>query len=469
MECGRMTHALLSPVSPVLSPELLRDIATTIFALAKADNLQIHLEHRAVGTARVMQGRIRLNESGDRIRCSLVGRYGQRIGCVLAINQLDDKMIREAVSYLDRVASELPGDPVQTDMPISSRTYLPNTTWKPSTVAAFHTDRHTVIPTLVQPVLDAGLRAAAFVGVTIRSTLTANRLGMFVADHECDSELTVTGWQPDGSGSGWAGQAVRDWSELDSAAVAREAVRLTQLAANPVALEPGRRVAILDRPAVAQLVRGMGKDFDARWILNGTGPLYDRVARRPKLQERVLDTRITISTDPNDAEGGYLPFNGVGYPLVPMTFIQDGIFERMAYSHEFAASQGVAPATDPPDSLRMSGGTTSVEEMISSCREGVYVNRFSQVQNVDPNSGLVTGTTNGACFLIKDGKITKAIKHFRFAESPWFIFNRILALGPSRRAPFGYAPWLGNWPVAPTIVPPVMVGDFNFSGLAEAV
>jgi len=81
----------------------------------------------------------------------------------------------------------------------------------------------------------------------------------------------------------------------------------------------------------------------------------------------------------------------------------------------------------------------------------------------------MTGVTTGGCFLVRNGKIEKAIKDFRFVESTYFFLNRLIAIGATERTAFGYAPWHGEWPIAPTIVPPVMVRDFNFTALADAV
>jgi len=82
---------------------------------------------------------------------------------------------------------------------------------------------------------------------------------------------------------------------------------------------------------------------------------------------------------------------------------------------------------------------------------------------------MMTGITSGGCFLIKKGKIEKAIKNLRFTDSPWFFLNRLMAIGTSERSAFGYAPWYGKWPLPPTIVPPLMVAEFNFTALADAV
>jgi predicted Zn-dependent protease len=87
--------------------------------------------------------------------------------------------------------------------------------------------------------------------------------------------------------------------------------------------------------------------------------------------------------------------------------------------------------------------------------------------------------TRDGCFYIKNGKIEKSVKNFRILESPHFALNKLLALGPTGRTAFGYAPnaWLSHdiwnvgmdWPRRPMIVPPIMVRDFNFSALADSV
>jgi len=116
----------------------------------------------------------------------------------------------------------------------------------------------------------------------------------------------------------------------------------------------------------------------------------------------------------------------------------------------------------------MSGGPTTVEEMIANCELGIYVNRFAQMSDLGGPSAMMTGVTNGGCFLVRHGKIEKAIRDLRFVDSPWLFLNRLEAIGTTQRTAFGYAPWSGGWPIAPTIVPPVMVRDFNFTALADA-
>ena len=190
---------------PVLSSDVLRDIARRALAMTSADTASIRLEHTAIGAARVEQSRLRLNDSGDRLHVEIATQFGHRQSAELVVNQLDDASLRDAMAYLERIAHEQLGDPTSLAVPIPPRTYLSNTTWKLPTVAAYDETRHGVMPALVDPLLRSGLAAAAFAGVYVRSTAYAEKTGIEAYGEETDAERTVTGWSSDGRGSGWAG------------------------------------------------------------------------------------------------------------------------------------------------------------------------------------------------------------------------------------------------------------------------
>jgi len=462
--------------SPVLTPEAMTALAHQILDMTTAGVVGIRIDHMATGITRVSKNHVRLTNNGDALTLQLSTQFGRRGEVGLSINQLDPETLRETVQYAERIAHEQPGDPAPglNVMPISPRTYLPNTTWHESTAAALLGDRHSTVPLMVQPLVDAKLRGTAFVGVAAQATMIATKQGMLALGHSTDVELVVSGWDPAGTGgaaaSGWAGQVSRDWATLDPAAVAVNAVRLAKLGANPVAFEPGRRTAILDRPAMAQIIRAIGRDYDYDATMMGVTPLSDH-----KLHDKIWDERLTLSSDPNDPDGGYLPFDNYGYPRVAMTWLKRGRLTNLAYSTYTAANNGVTPANLWPESLRVvgiqdtPGAPPTVEDMIANCKEGIYVNRVADIEVLHSRSGVMTGVTTGGCFLVRNGKIDKAVKDFRFLDSAYFFLNKLEMVGTSARAPFGYAPWHGDWPIAPTIVPPVMVRDFNFVALADAV
>jgi predicted Zn-dependent protease len=120
-------------------------------------------------------------------------------------------------------------------------------------------------------------------------------------------------------------------------------------------------------------------------------------------------------------------------------------------------------------SFRMSGGETTVEEMIGTTKRGLLVTRFSNTRLLDVDTLLMTGLTRDGLWLIENGKITKAAKNFRFTESPLFVLNSLEALG----APVPVFNPVSNpyedAGLVPAIVPPLKVRDFSFTSLVDAV
>lgn len=116
---------------------------------------------------------------------------------------------------------------------------------------------------------------------------------------------------------------------------------------------------------------------------------------------------------------------------------------------------------------RMSGGDTSIEEMIRTTRRGLLVTRFSNIRVLDWESLLSTGLTRDGLWLIENGEITKAVKNFRFTESPLLVLNNIEQLGEP--VPVFRPTKDEGGQLTPAIVPPLKARDFSFTSLIDAV
>ena len=149
-------------------------------------------------------------------------------------------------------------------------------------------------------------------------------------------------------------------------------------------------------------------------------------------------------------------------PVLRRDWIKDGVVNELAYSRFWAKKMDRKPVPYPTN-LIMSGGNASLEEMIRNTKRGVLVTRFWYIREVDPRSMLFTGLTRDGTFLIEDGKISKPVKNFRFNESPVAMLGNIEAMGPSERTTGSE---VDDWPVC---VPPLLVKDFNFASLSDAV
>ena len=86
--------------------------------------------------------------------------------------------------------------------------------------------------------------------------------------------------------------------------------------------------------------------------------------------------------------------------------------------------------------------------------------RFFYVRFVNPQTVQLTGLTRDGLFLIEDGKITTPVMNFRFNESAVRLLQNTAAIGAAERT--------GTGPRA-MVVPSVVVRDFTFSSISDAI
>jgi predicted Zn-dependent protease len=283
---------------------------------------------------------------------------------------------------------------------------------------------------------------------------------LFAYNRSTNANYTLTVRTNDGTGSGWAGAEDPDWSKIDFAAVANRAIEKARLSRNPVAIEPGRYTVVLEPQAVGDLVQLMGGSLAARSADEGRSA-FTKQGGGNKIGEKIVDERVTIFSDPQDPQLLGQPFDGQGLPLSRQVWVENGVLKQLFYSRFWAQKQG-KQVTGGPSTIKMTGGTTSLEDMIKSTERGVLVTRLWYLRSVDPRTILFTGLTRDGTFLIENGKVTKAIKNFRFNESPLFLLNNIDAIGPAVRL-------AGTEGGGPIVMPAIKAREFNFTSLSDAV
>jgi len=460
---------------PVLAREQVQALTKRVLGFTTLKNADVSVSHTALVVTRMANDQVLSGDDGDELWITFGCSDGRGYSTGVATNQLDDTVLRAIVHQAESILSVgiSPAESLNPEEHPVPDALVPVQLWHGDVAEAMRTTRDSTIQDMMRVVLDAGLQAAGFVGLMARAQSVLNKEGMEAYHEETDCEVTMTARSKDGTSSGWGGGAARQWSRINPTEIAERAVYFAKLGMNPVAMEPGRRTAILGPAAVAQLMRFFHQQTDAFDTDNGqTG--FSKMPQGNRLGQRVFDPRITISSNPADPDGGYCPYFGAGFGTPAMTWVENGILKNLSYSMSYALQRG-KPYSEAPLSFRIAGGPTSVDEMIANCREGIYVNRISSTQAVSQRNGLVTGVTRDGCFYVKDGKIVRPVKNFRVLESPFFFLNRLEAIGPTGRAAFGYTPpnsrYGGgqDWPLRPVIVPPMMVRDFNFNATSTAV
>ncbi len=460
MSAPRSLVALGSaPADALLTRDQAQALAQRVLKMSKADEIQLSVNSSYQGNTRFAANQMSTSGGVTNALVAVQSSFGPK-HAVVTTNDLSDEAIRRAVEQSERLARLAPDDPEA--MPaLGAQQYASVSAFFDCTAALSAGDRAAAAKIALDATRGAkDLQAAGFIVSGMSAGALANNRGMFAYHRSTSANYTLTVRTTDGTGSGWAAADHPDWSRIDANAVADRAIGKARLSRNPVAIEPGRYTVILEPQAVGDLVQLIGNYANARAADEGRSPFVKQGGGN-KVGEKIVDGRITIVSDPTDPQLLSQPFDGEGFPLGRQLLVEDGVLKQLFYSRFWAKKQGKT-STGTPQSMKMLGGSASLDDMVRSTQRGVLVTRLWYLREVDPRTILYTGLTRDGTFLIENGKITKSLRNFRFNDSPLFMLNNLEQIGqPVRLA--------GTEQGGNVVMPPIKVRDFTFTSLSEAV
>ncbi len=405
-----------------------------------------------------------------------VGRTSAGRSGSVKTNQLDDVSLEAAVHAAERAAKIYPTHEVPQIAleapPIPSPTVK---IWSDATANVTTEQRANIAKQLTTMSEDQGFLSAGYLEMRTSEvasfTSASQRPDDMSYQAYTQAQCSATVRHPKGVGSGWAGLSSYDWSSIDGIALMHRAVDKCQASLNPVGIEPGRYTAILEPQAAAAMCDMVAYSFQNRVLQEGPGmPWFlewDNALNigKAKLGLKVVDERISFTHNPEHPELGVLPEPG----LAPIEWIKNGVLNTLSYNRNYALGyliENNGQLFRP--SYLVKGENTSMEEMIATTKRGLIVTRFWGLQLLDPPSMLCTGVTRDGLWLVENGKITKAVKNFRFTESPLFMLNQVMQIGPAVRV---FRPVENPYyaQLTPAIVPALKVNDFSFTSTIDAV
>jgi predicted Zn-dependent protease len=448
-----------APSGAVLSRDDAMALVERVKKLSRADAVEVQMFGGTQANVRFADNQMSTSGGVSDLQVGVQSFFGPK-HAVVTTNELTDDALRAAVTKSERLARLAPDDPES--MPqLPPQQYRPVEAYFPSVANLTADQRARIALTALEPSRAAGdITAAGFLITNVAFNAFGTSTGLFAYHRSTNANYTITVRTKDGTGSGWAGAEHNDAAQIDFAAVSQRAIAKARQSKNPVAIEPGRYTVIFEPQAVGDICQLIGFYADARATDEGRSP-FVKSGGGTKIGEKILDERVTLFADPFDPMVRAQPYDGDGLPLGRQVFVDKGVLKTLYYSRFWAKKKGVEP-TGAPTSFCMTGGDQTVEQMIASTQRGVLVTRLWYLREVDPRTILYTGLTRDGTFLIENGKISSAVKNFRFNDSPLFMLNNLEAMGrPQRLA--------GTEAGGAVIVPPIKVRDFNFTSLSDAV
>jgi predicted Zn-dependent protease len=435
-------------------------LAQKVLSFSTADEARVNINSGSQGNTRFAQNQVSTAGDAYDANITITSAFGKQVASATT-NRFDDEALRQMVQTSERLARLVPEDPEYLGE-LPPQQYVQTEPYFEATAGISPEQRARAVMEITGPATRQNLVSTGFLSHFTGSNAVANKKGLFAYARGTGVSFTTTVRTPDGTGSGWAGGGDNDFSKMNFAQLGETAIRKAELSRNPRAVEPGEWTVIMEPTAVANLVNLMVFAMNARNADEGRS-FFSKQGGGNKLGEKFLDERITITTDPADPRTAGNPFSGEGLPNRAMTWVENGVLRNLIYNRFWAQRNNVQP-TGFPGAYRMTGGDTSIEEMIRTTDRGLLVTRLWYIRPVDPRTILFTGLTRDGTFLIENGRITTAVKNLRWNESPVFMLNSIEQMSEPVRVNASEDGAGGS-----VMVPAIKSRDFTFTSLSDAV
>jgi len=323
----------------------------------------------------------------------------------------------------------------------------------------------------------AGRKLYGYAEHSLTSTFLGTSTGLRLRHDQPTGKAEINAKSAEPGGSAWAGQATRDFADVDVAAMAAGLGQRLDWARRQIELPAGKYQTLLSPSAMADLFVYFYWSAGAKDAMDGR-TVFSKPGGETRVGERLASLPVTLRSDPRDAGLRCAPFvvartssrevsvfdNGLAIP--PVTWMDKGVLSALPQTRWTAGLSGL-PSTPETDNLILEGGGAggaSLDDMIAGTRRALMVTCLWYVREVDPQTLLLTGLTRDGVYLVENGEVTGAVNNFRFNESPVGMLGRLAEVGGTVPAlPREWSDYFTR-----SAMPAARIEDFNMSSVSQA-
>lgn len=444
----------------IYSKEEAEKLLSKIISYSKADSVSVSLKGENTNNLRFALNTVSTCGASDSLSASITSNIGKKSGTV-SINEFGENKIEEGVRKSEDIAILSPDNKEFMPPPGKQNSY--------PEVKEFFEDTDSITPDQIagkisytlDNAVKRDLTAFGFFRKYSAFDAIGNSKGLFAYHKYTSSNFSTTMRTKDSSGSSKIDRTFSDINLLDTVKFTNWVADRALMSVNPQKHEAGKFITILDSAAVADMIDNLFSYLDRRSSDEKRSFFTDK-AKGNKIGQKVFSEKVNIYSDPMNKTAPSNPFTGEGIPTKKTEWITNGMLKNL-YTSRYWAEKTSSPYVPYPVNLIMEGSNKSVEDLIASTENGIYVTRFWYIRQVDPKQILLTGLTRDGVFLIENGKIKHAINNFRFNESPVNVLNKIIDMSYPERV---VGSETGD---AKIVVPALKLSEFNFSTISDAI
>ena len=262
--------------------------------------------------------------------------------------------------------------------------------------------------------------------------------------------------QGDESQTGYGFGFARRFADLRARAIAEEAGRRAVRMLGARRLPTGRRPAILENGAAAELIEVMIPSFLASQVAKGKSMLAGKTGKA------VASENVRIADDPLDPAGsGAASFDGEGTPSRLNVLVAGGVLKGFLSDSFWGRKLGTGstgscrrpgsktPPTPGISNLLVSPGDMTPEDMRRRLGAGILLTEFLGIHTADPVSGDFSVGAAGIRF--EGGEEREPVRGFAVSGNVLSLLSQVAEAGSDFR-------WFGNVGSPSLAIPEISVG-----------
>lgn len=401
------------------SKEEFRFLADVVLTRSSGDDTIVTLQDQHAGTTRFANNQIIQNVNTRRGTLTVTVAFGKKRGTA-STTDFTAGSVQETLARAERIARLSPDDPEYLPPPLPV-TFPVRPTARPETAAAGPARRLEYANEAIGHCRMENMLAAGIVTSAVTSVGMASNHELFAYEERTEARFSLT--VQAGDATGWSAAAHRSLDHLKIQERTLNAINKAKLGRDVRELPPGRYPVILEPAAVAGLWNALFWSLDAKSYEKGTSPFAN------KLNQRIMDERVTLQNLPGHADLFGVGFTHEGLPSEAAVWIDRGILRQLFYDRYTAAQRGLRtiPTLEAP-SLSLAGAARDrIQDLMKQVDRAILVTNFWYIRPVNHTDLTLTGMTRDGTFLVEKGEIVAAVKNFRFHDSPLRAFQHVNA------------------------------------------
>jgi PmbA protein len=437
-----------------------KEICQEVFSRCGGDQTEVLLMINENSLTRFANNSIHQNVSEKDANLYIRMVLGKRVGTA-STNRIDSEGFDQVVAQARANAQVSPEDP---DFPglAEPAAYQGVDSFDERTAEYSPTERAQAVGVVCRLAKEKRLNASGAFSTGCGAVTVANTQGLFAYYAASHADFQTVIMAEDSSG--WAQSS--GWKVLDVPveSLGREAIEKVERGRGPQVITPGEYSVVLD-PYAIQDILGM-LNFHG---MSGQAVLEGRSWMNGRLGKSAMNDMVSIWDNGLDSAGEPMPFDFEGVPKRKVDIVHEGVVGSPVYDRYTAHKAGVSSSGHalPPGARRMgplatnlfmAPGQSSLDEMIASTQDGLYITRFWYTRLVHPSDCVITGMTRDGVFRILNGELAHPVKNLRFTQSYVHALADVASVGREVRL------LSSNYGGVSASVPALKIERFNFTG-----